>query len=203
MKYLFALALAVFTGIATQAPAQQFPAIYDVVDVASDDMLNIRSIPSNAGAIVGALDHNQQFVEVIRLSDTGRWGLVNAGDVAGWVFMRYMARQPDQPEMPTFMICSGTEPFWDIEIAQQAGVLHRPDHDPIDLAPRWRGLSVQAREMGFVLHNGAGQVSVAVRRARCSDGMSDREYGFAATALVDLGPGLQNVLSGCCTLEGY
>lgn len=200
MKYLLPLVMSVF---ATLAQAQDFPALHDVVDVASDDVLNIRTLPSNAGTIIGTLDPNQIGVEVIRLSDDGRWGLVNAGEGAGWAFMRYLARQPGQGEMPDFLLCSGTEPFWNVDLTNWVGVLHQPGDDPVELPALWQDISVQDRHLGYAFGDGARNMHAVVSRAACSDGMSDRDYGFAVDVMVDLGPGQRRLLSGCCSLEGY
>lgn len=200
MKYLLTLVMSLF---ATLAHAQDFPALHDVVDVASDDVLNIRTLPSNAGTIIGTLDPNQTAVEVIRLSDNGRWGLVNAGEGAGWAFMRYLARQPGQGEAPDFLLCSGTEPFWNVELTNWVGVLHQPGDAPVELPAQWQDISVQNRHLGYAFGDGAHSLQAVVSRAACSDGMSDREYGFAVDVMVDLGPGQRRLLSGCCSLEGY
>lgn len=200
MRVFYALVLSLFAGIAS---AQEFPALFNVVDVAGNDVLNIRSLPANSGEIIGALDPNQIGVEVLALSDNGRWGLVNAGERTGWAFMRYLSRQPGQTGLADFLLCSGTEPFWTVELTNRVGVLHLPGDDPVELPALWQDISVHDRHMGYAFGDGTRMMSSIVRRAACSDGMSDRDYGFATDVLVDLGPGQRRVLSGCCSLEGY
>ena len=62
MKHIFVLLALILSVVPVQA--QNLPALYDVYDVRSDDVLNVRSGTGTGHAIVGELAWNQRGVEV-------------------------------------------------------------------------------------------------------------------------------------------
>lgn len=85
----------------------------------------------------------------------------------------------------------GTEPFWNIEITQDALIYNRMDQ-PTQRAPN-RGATVQGTVATYVtttdLNNALNLVLIATE---CSDGMSDRVYPL--TVKVEIG---DDELTGC------
>ena len=61
------------------ANAERFPALYDVIHVAADDVLNLRMQPGGTSAILGSYEPDQTDIEIISLSESATWGRVNAG----------------------------------------------------------------------------------------------------------------------------
>ena len=194
----------VLIALALPARATQdaWPALHDVVGVAADDVLNIREEPSATSAIVGTLAHDATEIEVIRATDDLRWGLVNTGERSGWVSMAYLERGPGQwwGAASPLASCSGTEPFWTLEIGAD-WVLSTPEGEAFrapaqelsgSVMSRWRhgGVSLTADGRPVVLVTGA---------ETCTDGMSDREYGIGATLMVGAGAEM-TYYAGCCTL---
>jgi len=85
----------------------------------------------------------------------------------------------------------GTEPFWAVELRQDALIYSGVDR-PEQRAPRPRRI-VDADEAVFRGVTGAGTaLTVSLTPVTCSDGMSDRIYPL--TARVEIG---QERLSGC------
>ncbi len=89
---------------------------YEVYDVASNDVLNIRERPSGSSLIVDTIAFNAQVVEVFDRDATGKWGRVHGSDIMGWVSMRYL-RSVSVPtyggtDIPIGLGCFGEEPFW-------------------------------------------------------------------------------------------
>jgi hypothetical protein len=83
---------------ATEAAPPIGPSLgpFAVVDVASDDVLNVRSGPGVAHPIVGTIPFSGIGVEVHaggQEVDGSWWVPVQYGDVAGWANSRYLARQ--------------------------------------------------------------------------------------------------------------
>ena len=113
MMRALAVWLALLPGFAL---AESLPALYDVTGVAAGDVLNVRSDSHAAGAKLGELAYDATDVEVVR--QRNGWALVNVGEGAGWVSMRYLAGQPGQDgntlSPPAW--CTGTEPFWSLEL---------------------------------------------------------------------------------------
>lgn len=195
----FALAVALIVA-AFPIGAQDYPALHDVVDVASDDVLNVRAGPSANTDILAAFSHNSTNIEVLYTNETGRWGRVNAGDQAGWTSMRYLARVPGQnPSLfPNRLWCAGTEPFWSMRLQDAVFTYAAPDTPQTDEPVDWTGQSsnIGAAAYGFSTPSTTGTVA----RGSCSDGMSDRDYGFILHA-VRFGYDGPGMLSGCCTLQ--
>ena len=196
------LGTALVIGLATAAQADDFPGRFMVNDVASDDRLNIRSEPNAGADIVGSYPPYALNIEVLGTTPDGRWGEVGFGEGNGWVAMRYLARTPDESadEVPRPLICAGTEPFWSLGLFPRGDSFERAGEprEPLSEISSARG------ENGFVISfsgETAGTSTLVVQRATCSDGMSDRIFGWAAL-LYKAGQETDTVFSGCCTFEG-
>ena len=198
MRWLIALVLCLqpLTGW-----AQSYPATHSVTGVAADDVLNIRPTPGTAGAPIGALSPHAIGVEVIRVTEDGRWGLVNSGEGAGWVAMRFLARDGVHDDFPLPAHCFGTEPFWSIDLDASGTVTVTP----MDGAPMFMTTQTQMRASGrtdrfsIVAGSPDGTLHAVIARASCNDGMSDREYGLTLDALIG-GPSGYAHWTGCCSL---
>ena len=199
---LTALAVVTLGACATAViSGRPLPALYDVTGVASDDVLNIRATPRAGAEILGALSSAQTHTEVTALSDDGSWGRVNLREQAGWVNMRYMARQQGSTigEGAAFS-CYGTEPFWNLTHTPGASFSWS------DIEGNSLELSARAPEpvpgAGYVARaNGPGQeASIAIEPVQaCSDGMSDRLFGLKA--LVTLTGKREGTFRGCCSVQ--
>lgn len=187
--------------IGTQSGAQSFPDAYVTTGVAADDTLNIRSAPDTSAEKIGEYGPYALNIEVLRLSDTGKWGMVGAGERNGWVSMRYL--EPSNHQEPfTFprpMSCFGAEPFWSLNVTARGDEYQEP--------------GVSRRDLNMIRENAASNGAIAVfeegptlnrtlivEKGYCSDGMSDREFGWKAT-LFNEAPDGNGVQSGCCTLD--
>lgn len=186
-------------------PNPVLPALYDVIDTASDDVLNIRTRPGTDGEIIGGLAHDATDVEVVRLSDDTKWGLVNRGEQAGWASMRYLSRSDSEDDlMERPLVCHGNEPFWDLTLTGAGNAVftdyNLPD-GPLALAARWtaREPFIDGGMEMASFTGGNTQLSLGLRRAYCDDGMADYEYGIRLLGVLTTQSGSQNY-SGCCTL---
>ena len=202
--------------LATPAFATQdgWPALYDVVGVAQDDVLNIRSGPGAGFDIIGTLPPDAEDIEVIRPSDDFDWGRINLGEGAGWISLRYAVPQPGQwyGQFPAIRQCFGTEPFWSLAVDRPRIAFSAPDTPQMDGLISGQHGSTSRRDRfvyrGTLLSPDAGplDVTLAIRLASCSDGMSDREYGIDLDLLItdpDAEDGLYDatLLSGCCSIQ--
>lgn len=196
-----ALALALCLWAAPAAATQDaWPALFDVARVAADDALNIRSGPGIGHKVIGALAHDARDVEVIEPSPDRLWGLVNAGEGAGWVSLAFLDRQPGQwhGAIPPLAACFGTEPFWRLETGARWR-MRTPEATLFDVpAPDLVGaLSHRGRFAGAVEVDGAVW-TLALSNQPCSDGMSSRRYGYEA--LLVRAAGETTLYAGCCSL---
>lgn len=187
--------------LALAARAQPFPALYDVIDVASNDVLNIRAEPSATSPIIGALAPNASGVEIVRLDDTGRWARVRAAEQMGWASTRFLALVPRQGDgFGQGLTCFGTEPFWTLRYSPfepSALTLLGDSRFAFDLAfPQ----QAQGRTDVYGLSGSgtAAEMAGILQRQMCTDGMSDIEYALSLNLILRAQDDL--VFAGCCSL---
>ncbi len=193
--FLFALLLPAL------AQAQTLPDTFIVTGVAADDVLNIRAEPTASAPIVGELGPYMINIEVLKLSANQKWGRVSTGEGNGWASMRYLERSGhnDLSEVPRPMTCIGTEPFWALGMHPQGDEYVLLGYGRHDLTWIKDVLAFQ----GFVVVFEEGPSlnrTLTVERGLCSDGMSDRDYGWRAT-LLNEAPDGDSLQFGCCTLD--
>ncbi|WP_298947726.1 SH3 domain-containing protein [uncultured Paracoccus sp.] len=179
------------------------PTLFDVQDVAADDVLNIREAPDASSAIIGTLAPDATGIEVVATDRSGQWGQVNAGERAGWVSMRFLVNRTDvwQPgALPAGFTCGGTEPFWSLAPKGDALVWWTPDGETA-----YRGLHVldtgvfRSPRRALVAGSGDQALTASVTPAWCSDGMSEMAFGLEATVILQGAAGPQ-LYSGCCRI---
>jgi uncharacterized membrane protein len=187
--------------LALPAGAQDLPAVFQVTGVAANDRLNIRAEPNARAAILDSIFPFAVAVEVLERSADGRWGLVGVPEGNGWVNMRYLTpvAQPDY-EVPRPLSCYGTEPFWSLGFFPRGSEFHAMGEDRRPLTV----LGEAVAPGGYLLVTEEGPTlnrTAIVTREWCSDGMSDRRFGWSVRLFTEAPDG-NSVLSGCCTLDG-
>ena len=196
-----------------------YPRLGNVVDVASNDVLNVRAQPTASAPIIGALAHNARGVEIIERVADGAWGRVNINGQSGFVSMRYVDDRDwydswaglGQP-----LYCHGTEPFWSAVVADfNTGLAlqfdsmnygtFKMDFGAVGGAwgyPDWGQpwMNVYTFENAMTQSEGA----VVMRAELCSDGMSDQVYGIRAhfeISRMQSNGQMYLTYDGCCSLQ--
>lgn len=198
---LFAALL--FASVAA-AGERMLPALFDVVGVADDDVLNMRAGPSAATPIVGALPPDATGVEVVETVRSGRWGLIGSVEGEAWVSMRYLRRVPGQLDetLPVLMRCGGVEPFWSMDLEGAEARFMTPERGERYLSLIWGGPphGRQPHTLGMRLEGPDSDIVGVIRRERCSDGMSNIPYGLSILILPSGAAG-GGMFAGCCSLR--
>lgn len=193
-----------FTATTAQADMELFPAFYEVTGVASDDVLNVRAGTGASHPIIEALAYNDRHIEIVSLSSDGKWGLIGYPGGSGWASMRYLKRQNGQTgsDLPRPLSCGGNEPFWGILFGAHSNEFSEPGQMPHNLATVWQGIpdGMQPVAYGVKMADGGDEISAVITRRECSDGMSEKAYGFEINALLSGSLGTR-MLAGCCTLK--
>ncbi len=193
------LALALLPRPAAATQEYILPTLFDVTDVAADDVLNVRAGPGASFEVIGSLAPGATDVEVV--SETGGWGRVNTGESSGWVSMRYLTYRTDVWEpgtVPGGFSCFGTEPFWSIDTHRFA-TPEDPDKAIETVAVLDSGVPRDPRR-ALISAGGDTRYTLSVTPQLCSDGMSDRLFGLGAMLVVE-GEGQPEVLmTGCCSI---
>jgi len=185
--------------LATQATAEGFPAQYTVSGVANDDRLNIRSAPDATAEIIGSYGPYALNIEVLRTTPDGKWGFVGMGEQNGWTAMRFLAPSDHQDPntFPRPLSCSGTEPFWSLNVTVRGDEYHAMGDTRRDLELRSERTAPNGAIATFT-EGPSLERTLIVQKGYCSDGMSDREFGWRATLYNDVPDG-SSVQTGCCT----
>ncbi|SPF79375.1 SH3 domain-containing protein [Pseudoprimorskyibacter insulae] len=191
--------LLTWTGL---AQAQSVPGLFDVAGVAMDDALNVRVSPKGSADKIGTLAHDAKTVEVTALSNNGKWGRINLDGQAGWVSMRYLAQVPAPGGIPSQLTRFGTEPFWSMDLSGSDVKMTFMGLDPLRLSLVHIAPASGRSDRFAMLAEGAGvRLVAAVRKVQaCSDGMSDRLYGYDID-VIDTGQGSIVPYTGCCSLK--
>ena len=179
----------------------QLPALYNVVEVSGDDVLNVRSAPNASAPILDTLEPDATDIEVIRTDDGPSWGLINIGETSGWASLSYLERQPDQweIELPRIKHCFGTEPFWSLNLASEVPTFSEPEGETTFLIEEEIRSANRTDRAAIRLSGEQEDALLVVSHGYCDDGMSDREYGFSGDLIREESAGT-TYLSGCCSL---
>ena len=201
-----ALLLLSLIAAGTAGAETVLPALHDVSGVAANDVLNIRQEPAAASPIIGQLAPGLTGVEVVGVSPDGKWGRVSTGEASGWASMAFLDRQsrPNWFTLEVGLSCSGTEPFWSLNIdrLQKTAQFTTPDGQgpQMDITTQWRG-DVWRQVAAIQFAGGADQGFATIRAEACSDGMSDRDFGLRTDVFLQGTPSSPaRALRGCCSL---
>lgn len=208
------LAVALVFGAAASSPAAQTdaPQTFIVSDLAAGDRLAVRSAPRADAAVLGALSPGAGPVEVLstRLTGRTRWAEIIWAEGQGWAAARFLAPL-DAPKigatrLPIGLSCFGNEPFWSFTLETETRAQWR---DPATFEAQILSITGAVGAAGrlgapaVVDAEGDGlSAQLTVDAARCSDGMSDRSYGWRGLARIEGGDSATRLFEGCCTLPG-
>ncbi|WP_265502292.1 COG3650 family protein [Paracoccus beibuensis] len=193
-----ALALTlVLAGPAAATQEYTLPTLFDVTDVAADDVLNIRAEPSASAKIIGTLAPDATHVEVVE--ERRGWARVNTAERSGWVSSRFLNYRVDVWEegaLPQGFRCFGTEPFWSLAAKGGSVTLARPGEDDVVQPATALSTGIFRLPTRAVV---AGDMTLTATPQICTDGMSDRLYGLQA--LLVLRGQTPELMSGCCSIQ--
>lgn len=185
------------------AAAEAQTGVYRVIGVDSTDVLNIRAEADPRSAILATLAFDAALVEV--LEEEGGWGRVLLEEGSGWVSMRHLEPM-DRPRAGAFdapgnFQCMGTEPFWGAEIGVDGSVSY---YDALTMGEQQQAdltLAETASARFTPYHyvfEGAVTGHLIIDAQACSDGMSDRDFGWRAYLFADDREGGRRFVEGCC-----
>jgi uncharacterized membrane protein len=213
---LFLSIFSLFLWLDLSTPASAYPRggpepslRYRVVNVATDDTLNVREHPSKSAPAIGSLLPTTTGIIVTGISQSvegATWWQVLHGAAegsTGWVNAQFLARDDasGEPESDFNLRCVGTEPFWSLDLTTGQAIFLGPEGLSIKWrASHWRqaaGFGPGHRfaiELGSAEHSHEGWAAVSRAQQFCTDGMSDFEYPYDVIITIPRG----DIMGGCC-----
>jgi|GEM_PF-896756 uncharacterized membrane protein len=194
------------------APAASASRVYAVFKVAPDDGLNMRTQPGTGGSVVAVLPANAKGLIVLSQEHkTGNsvWVKVAWAGYQGWVNKYYLREDVDtvnynpgktkpavKPEV--VMQCGGTEPFWSMSISEREMKVNILEGAQFSIPVNMRQQSANSTTIAVVAGTRGNATTTAFleKVENCSDGMSDKNYPYTITAVLNG----QQVMSGCCAI---
>ncbi len=197
-------ALAISLALPLKAVAGLLPAYFDVAGVPAGEVLDLRAAPDTGAAVLGHLPANRRNVEIVALSENGKWGLMAYADGSAWVAMKFLKRAERQADetLPEKLGCFGNEPFWALRLNGDSGVFDELEGQAVPMTRQWSGppQGGAPQSFGLVLKGADGAaLHGVISRGLCSDGMSERPFGYSIRAILSGSLGAR-MLAGCCTL---
>ncbi len=207
--YMILLLLFAFPVFSQAEPVPLY--LHQVVGVAKNDTLNIRSQPDVRAEIVGALQPDS-YIDVLDTSPDGRWAFVSSGSGSGWVSSRFLHIAEGQnpatgaPPLPGLLVCQSSGPAWDATLSASEGLITYE----YEGSPWYEGAEGTQRRISPVTHltNApgrsydkylftAGQYTGVLTRARCDDEETASRYAWGLDLIINRAEGVR-MLSGCC-----
>lgn len=88
---------------------------FKVVGVASNDVLNVRTLPNSRSPILSFFQPNTPLLDVFSVSEDGKWFEVNAGEGTGWIRNKFVEELEvsvfPKSNIPDQLTCFSSEPF--------------------------------------------------------------------------------------------
>jgi hypothetical protein len=163
-----------------------------VTGVPQHDVLNLRAQPDAKSAKVASLPRDATGISADAVVVKGLdWIRISRNGKSGWANARFLAY--DNGGLPVRLSCSGTEPFWSIEMGfgrADADLAYSNRRQTLALEGP---LAARGRPNLWSVSTLTSGDFLLVEKAVCSDGMSDRNYPFKVSARVG-----RDLLSGCC-----
>ena len=185
--------------------AMAAPEYYRVTGVAADDTLNVRAAPDGSSEDIGDLLPDTTGLEVLDRDDSGKWGRITWYEGNGWISMRFLEKDDiariGQTTLPAGLLCGGTEPFWSIRFAETTATFSdiTSNHSVLPLGDTLVAGGRPAFPAALRHRSDEAAALSILRPQACSDGMSDRDYGYSVVLLIRTLQG-EGFYEGCCWL---
>ena len=179
------------------AAGAQADIAYSVFNVRPGDTLNMRTRPDPRAPVVQTIPHDADGITLTGRMAPGAWAEATFRRKHGWINARCLGLgSPGRYQLPAYLDCSGTEPFWSIAVmpgVARADLMFTERRYVFRLTGAHSAMN---RPDIWSIRGAAnrGQMSLIVRHEACNDGMSDNRYPYSVVALLS---GL-DMVAGCC-----
>ena len=186
--------------VASSAYGRKLNTYYDVTGVAKGDVLFVREKPNPKAKVVGKLAPTATAVLWVggnqRLGKQ-TWREISFGEgIRGWVNNKYLRETPLATGFDFSVICTGTEPFWELSVRGNRLRFSQMGDGSAKLKVRWAKAS-SGRTDTFAIEAGASDAKRAhlifKENTKCSDEATERNFRFEAHFVYR-----DTLYSGCC-----
>ena len=199
--------IAVLTALTAGKACAEPPELARIHGLPAGETLTIRAEPRASANAVGRFadgDGPIEILETVRNGET-EWARISHGEGRGWVARRFLQDVELQPigetSLTVGLICSGTEPFWSIDLSEPGAAFWRdPETGTATRVTIQHGVGAAGRggwPAALRLTGRSFEGVLVAAPTECSDGMSDRDYPWTAL-LVDQTEGRPRLFEGCC-----
>lgn len=181
---------------------QPLPAVFRVINVASNDVLHVRRRPRSNARILGSYAGGQS-VTVLAYFANG-WARVNIGQDVGFVNADFLTRGggvTTENGMQLGLMCRGTEPFWSLKIDDDRTVQFSEINSGNEPLTSLTQATPSPLTNSYPYNFSAMPYTGTVTQQICSDGMSDISYGWGITLVKPKQGGGWETFNGCCNLQ--
>lgn len=182
-------------GFAEDAPTEApfVPYLAEVSGLSAGDHLNVRYEPTHRSDDLGDLNAGT-VVEVLEHDGDDRWARIIWEEGSAYISRRYITElspEVGKLDLTRNLECLGTEPFWTLRLFKNGNATFKAlDGNPLAATLREvRGDFTVDHSKTYLTDYFSAKVDIM----HCSDGMSDRTYGYGVTTVIEGRP-----LTGCC-----
>jgi len=188
------------------SPAGAVDQSFQVVDVAPTDVLNVRATPHSTAVKLTSLPFDATHIDATgktQMVGDASWVEIHVGTQTGWVNAHFLSPMGTAEEQPISLFqeplsCSGTEPFWGLQIKDRIGELDSisDDHSTILFRTSRQpgGIPIIWSLRGHTKSSQSSVIAILEETNQCSDGMSNLLYRYSIRLDVADGP----FFAGCC-----
>lgn len=177
-----------------QATENEMPPLV-IIGVEDNDVLNVRAEPHAGAALVGTLAPNTSGIRVTaQATETLDWIHIEANGLQGWANVSYLGYGNSFVSLPIRLHCSGTEPFWGMELSYSRADVSFAFNEREIRAGFSAPTSPAGRTNNWLRTRFEQETEFLLIEAEtCSDGMSDKNYPYSILVKLE-----DNLIAGCC-----
>ncbi len=194
-KRLTALLILCFCTIPLYAADQ----LYKVTNIFAAETLNIRAGSNVKTPILSSLPYNAKNIKITQRQPNSTWVKIStpSSRIVGWVNSHYL--KPYTNTFPKAYSCSGTEPFWRVDIDLQAAKIEAhvlsgsSNYFNVPMTVNTHAMNSLKTSRIIKGNDAKHSITAFISEGSCNDGMSNKVFDYQIIGLLD-----NNAYNGCC-----
>jgi len=196
---MFKRLMALLMFFSCTIPLHAADPLYKVTNIFAEETLNIRQGASVKSPILSSLPYNAKNIKVIQRQAGSTWVKISISSSRslGWVNSHYL--KPHSNKVPNAYSCSGTEPFWRVDIDLQRAKIEAhvlsgsSNYFNVSMLVNVHVMSSPQESRIITGSDAKHSITAFISEGSCNDGMSDKVFDYQITGLLD-----NKAYQGCC-----